>query len=252
MKLDSRQCCCFRRICGSVFFLGAIFLGGNATLRAATIWNGSTTNFTKNAFADWTQPANQDRLTANVWLTRDTNHGLFNAKTEAAYTHLLSPADTEWAYGNLTNFASLSYSTWEAWFGGSANGGPLSTLGKDAVLHLKSDDIYLAIKFVSWGQGLNSGGGFSYVRSTPNTTLSPPAPPRLTSMTLLGNGSFRFAFTNSPGFIFTVLAATDLALHSSNWTVLGSATDSPPGSYQFTDAGVATNLSRRFYRVRWP
>jgi hypothetical protein len=37
-------------------------------------------------------------------------------------------------------------------------------IGKDAVLHLIADDIYLDIKFLSWTAG--GGGGFSYERST--------------------------------------------------------------------------------------
>lgn len=38
-------------------------------------------------------------------------------------------------------------------------------VGKSAVLHLIPNDIYLDIKFLSWGQA--GGGGFSYQRSTP-------------------------------------------------------------------------------------
>jgi hypothetical protein len=43
-------------------------------------------------------------------------------------------------------------------------------LGRDAVLHLIAEDIYIDIRFTNWAQ--RSGGGFTYVRSTP-----PPASP---------------------------------------------------------------------------
>jgi len=39
------------------------------------------------------------------------------------------------------------------------------------VVHLISDDIYIDIKITSWEAGSNSGGGFSYERST-NPNLS--------------------------------------------------------------------------------
>jgi hypothetical protein len=87
---------------------------------------------------------------------------LFNAKTEATYTHDLSPAGTEWAYGTTANFETLSYKDWETWTGG-AGGGPPSTVGKDAVLHLIKENIYIDIKFSSWG---GTGGQLTYTRST--------------------------------------------------------------------------------------
>src|SRR5205823_11074226 len=39
----------------------------------------------------------------------------------------------------------------------------------------------------------------------------------------LGNGAFQFAFINTPGATFTVLAATNVSLPLSNWTALGAA-----------------------------
>jgi hypothetical protein len=38
-------------------------------------------------------------------------------------------------------------------------------VGKDLVMHLIDDDIYLNIKFTSWSVGKK--GGFSYERSAP-------------------------------------------------------------------------------------
>jgi hypothetical protein len=53
------------------------------------------------------------------------------------------------------------------------------------------------------------------------------------------------------GLDFTVLGATNVALPLSNWTVLGAASEAPPGQYQFTDS-QSTNNVRRFYRLRSP
>jgi hypothetical protein len=47
------------------------------------------------------------------------------------------------------------------------------------------------------------------------------------------------------------LTTTNLLLPLTNWTVLGTVTDGPPGRFQFTDP-QATNRPMRFYRVRSP
>ena len=87
-------------------------------------------------------------------------------------------------------------------------------------------------------------------------TLALVAVPALSQIMLTGgipltNGSFRFAFTNTPGASFGVLAATNPALPLSNWTSLGGLTEVSPGQFQFTDP-QATNNPQRFYRVRSP
>src|SRR5438552_17120656 len=138
--------------------------------RAATVCNSTTINFTKTNYANPLLAENQDRLTPNVWITRGSSRGLFNAKTESSFTHYLSPAGTEWANGSLENYATLSYTNWNRWAAG-VNPRPPSTVGVQAVLHLIPDDIYLSVRFTSWTggepQGPSSGGGFSYLRSTP-------------------------------------------------------------------------------------
>src|SRR5438477_7311266 len=139
--------------------------------RAATVWNGPTISFTKSNYANPLLAQNQDRLTANVWITRGSSRGLFNAKTESSFTHYLSPAGTEWANGSLENYATLSYTNWNNWAKG-VNPNPYATVGVQAVLHLIADDIYLSVQFTSWtggnpDPGFSYGGGFSYLRSTP-------------------------------------------------------------------------------------
>lgn len=63
------------------------------------------------------------------------------------------------------------------------------------------------------------------------------------------NGVFELSFTAAPGSSFNVLATTNLALSTSNWTVLGTATEISPGQFRFADMQATNNL-RRFYRVR--
>jgi len=55
--------------------------------------------FEKENYADYTLPENQDRITDNVWITRDNDEGLFNAATEAYYEDegYEGPDGTEWA-----------------------------------------------------------------------------------------------------------------------------------------------------------
>ena len=132
----------------------------------AEIWNGPSINFTNLMGSDPTLAANQDRLTLNVWLTRGSTRGLYNAAVETSYSSL-SPVSTEWAYGALADYASLNYQNWVAWNGNH----PPSIVGQDAVLHLIPDGVYLAIRFTSWNV---RAGGFSYTRST-SSVPEPPA-----------------------------------------------------------------------------
>ena len=75
--------------------------------------------------------------------------------------------------------------------------------------------------------------------------------PRLIGMRQLGNGAFQFGSSYLNGISFTALAATNLTLPTSNWTVLGPATEISPGQYQFIDR-AATNFPYRFYQIRSP
>jgi DNA-binding beta-propeller fold protein YncE len=78
-------------------------------------------------------------------------------------------------------------------------------------------------------------------------------PPTLTGASILASGAFKLGFTAPSGVGFTVLTTTNLALSVTNWTVAGTAVETPTGSgqYQFSDP-AATNGGQRFYRVRSP
>ncbi|MEM8891320.1 MAG: hypothetical protein AAGD28_25305 [Bacteroidota bacterium] len=126
------------------------------------IWSGAKITFTK---ADDTNPedtANQDKLTDNVIITRGTSGGqIYNIVTEDTFDKAQSPAGTEWAVGKIEDVSSLNFQ-----FFRTAVNKPQDVVGKDLVLHLIEDDIYLEVKFTSWSAGKK--GGFSYERSSPN------------------------------------------------------------------------------------
>ena len=93
-----------------------------------------------------------------------------------------------------------------------------------------------------------SGSGATYVFTT--AAVQSPMINRQ-SLTVLGNGSFQFRFTNVDNTTFSVLATTNVSLPSTNWTVLGTATNVGGGIYQFTDPATS-GLPRRFYQLRGP
>jgi hypothetical protein len=99
---------------------------------------------------------------------------LFNVRCGDFFDTGTMPCDTEWAFGptqsgnpgpiTASNHSNLSFAS----FVNALN----AAVGLNAVsygpgvLHLISDDVYLDIQFTSWTQR-NNGGGFRYVRSTP-------------------------------------------------------------------------------------
>jgi hypothetical protein len=149
---------------------------------AQTTWNGSTMTFTKADNADPTQAANQDQITSNVWLTRGTDNVLFNAQSQTAAPSngYNSPLDTQWAEGTTAN-NTLTFTDFKtaAPLGSNGKRNVLQMVGKNYVLHLITDNIYIDIKITSWTSG-KSGGGFSYERSTdPNLSILDYEMPKL-------------------------------------------------------------------------
>jgi len=182
-----------------VIFRSLILLAlSAASAEAATIWNGPLTNFSKANNANPSLAANQDRLTGNIWLTRSSSQGLYNANAEAGFSHFSSPAGTQWATGFLTNYASLTYTDWNTWSKG-VNAGPPSTVGLNAVVHLIPGDIYLSVRFTSWTAG-GAGGGFSYIRSTPLIVPEPSIASLLAGGILVLAARRRFSLPKSLRF----------------------------------------------------
>jgi len=127
----------------------------------AVIWTGSEMTFTKANDTDHRDEANQDRLTDNVILTRSTAGGqIFNIAVESAANKNASPAGTEWALGRTSNLTDLTFAPFR-----TTVGDPKNVVGKDLVLHLIDDDVYLNIDFTFWADG--KAAGFEYNRATP-------------------------------------------------------------------------------------
>jgi len=125
-----------------------------------SIWEGPTISFTK---ADNTDPnlvENQDRITDNIWITRPNGGGqIYNIRTETAPESSVSPEGTLWAIGTIDQIDTLQFEAFRA-----AVGSPQQVVGKELVLQLIEEQIYISVRFTSWSpQGL---GGFSYERST--------------------------------------------------------------------------------------
>jgi glucose/arabinose dehydrogenase len=162
--------------------LGTLLVGlmlSQFTTQAGTIWAGPhLVSGNTNA---------PDSLTALVALTRGATQGLYNSAQEGFFTHFLSPLDTEWADGTTAN-TNLAYTDWNTW-SKVIHLGPPNTVGVNAVLHLKTDDIYLDIKFLAWSGG---SGGYAYERSTP----TPPNVPPSVTLTNPPNGSAYNGTTN--------------------------------------------------------
>src|SRR5882724_1306879 len=102
-----------RLLCVTVLILLA---ATTPRIQAQTIWTGSHIVFTEQS-NDPTDPANQDHITDNVWLTRGSQGPLFNAFSEPFFGNG-SPAGTTWAVGALTNWASLQFQPWINVIGG--------------------------------------------------------------------------------------------------------------------------------------
>ncbi|MEI6149325.1 MAG: immunoglobulin-like domain-containing protein, partial [bacterium] len=200
-------------------------------------WTRLVVPFAKQNYADWELPENQDRLTANVWLTRQDDRGLFNYSLESEYNSS-TPSDTEWAYGDIADFSELTYMTWHEW--SRLNGDTPSILGGDAVLHLISEDIYIPVKFTSWtsGEGVG-GGGFSYERGG------------VVFVTMAGASSMPVLL----GDTFTDPGASAVDVDGNPLTVVtnGVVDTGTPGiyviSYSATDARGRCGIAKRYVDV---
>jgi|GEM_PF-808148 len=140
-----------------------------------TLWTGPSIIFEKADYVDFTIPENQDRITNLVWITRDENGGIFNIRQEDSFDRVnrTSPLGTEWANGKISEgIENLEFTTWFE----SKTGSSTMEVGKDKVLHIIAEDIYIDVKVLSWtpgggGSGTGFGGGFSYERSTPDISF---------------------------------------------------------------------------------
>jgi hypothetical protein len=155
--------------------------------------------------------------------------GLFNAYSETN-AGSLSPADTEWAFGTPTNYITLHYTNWLTWLNGAS---PSTLVGKQVMLHLISEDIYISLQFTVWGSG--GTGGFAYERST--------APLEISGATA-ANGQFSFNYMAVTNYTYVIQYSYDLV----NWQPLATniASANPMSLFEPLD------MTAKFYRVTCP
>lgn len=124
------------------------------------IWTGTPITFEKLAGTDAAEASNQDRITDEVWITRSIDGGeIYNAKSESESDKGSSPQGTQWALGTIADIDNLSFRSFR-----DAVDKPQDVVGKDLVLFLTQEEIFISVKFTAWTQG--KGGGFAYERST--------------------------------------------------------------------------------------
>ncbi|MEM1258598.1 MAG: hypothetical protein AAGH81_08720 [Bacteroidota bacterium] len=130
------------------------------SLTETTIWTGSTVTFQKPGGADPSVAENQDRITANVWITRGNSGGqIYNAVNETEADKDLSPSGTLWARGTTANLQNLTFNRFRATLDK-----PKDNVGVDLVLLLVEENIAIDLRFTSWSQ--QEVGGFAYERSS--------------------------------------------------------------------------------------
>lgn len=125
------------------------------------VWTGERITFTKADGADPTLEENQDRITDSVWITRGNDGGqIFNVAQRERYSKQESPVGTFWAVGTTDDLPDLQFAPFRA-----AVGSPKEVVGKDLVVFVEEEGIFIDVTFVSWSEGKE--GGFSYERTTP-------------------------------------------------------------------------------------
>jgi hypothetical protein len=149
-------------------FLTSVLLAFFAILmpsaHALTLWTGPTTNFNQ-------ATASTDVLVpGKVSFSRNSSFWLYNTNVESGPT-IGTPSDTEWAFGSLANYASLSYQTFYSYRCGPGclETRLVTTPASPMVVHLINEGIYLQVTFTAWPA---HGGYFAYTRSTPPPTPS--------------------------------------------------------------------------------
>lgn len=137
------------------FFSGLLLI---THASAQTVWSTGSYTFTKTA------PFQQDCITPGVCLTRGSQSVLYNEVTE---NYLdgdgncdWTPGNTTWAYGNISDWATLTYQNLYDLNGCT----PPSMVNQPMVLHIMPDDIYLQLTFSLWAG--SSSGNFTYTRTT--------------------------------------------------------------------------------------
>ncbi|WP_303318687.1 hypothetical protein Q4Q34_09525 [Flavivirga abyssicola] len=136
------------------------------------IWSGPMVTFTKLDGSNWNLPENQDRITDDVWITRQNRWSIFNIAQGDLTSRIRCndnsvdgsrPLLTRWARGNTSDLESLTFTPF---FNGYVCGpGVNLPFNQESVLEIYGEDIFIDLVWLSWSN--RGAGGFSYMRSTP-------------------------------------------------------------------------------------
>jgi hypothetical protein len=150
---------------------------------ASTLWTGPNITYSQvgPATAGTMYTGTPDVLIPGaVSIARNGNGPLYNpAAGETASDFSTSPADTMWAFSSSTStdpaviLANLPPPSSFVTFASLKNGALFNVIdNRQMVVHLVSQDIYLALKFSNWNHQFH-GGNFTYTRSTPAAVVAP-------------------------------------------------------------------------------
>ncbi|MEO1035503.1 MAG: hypothetical protein AAFX44_08085 [Pseudomonadota bacterium] len=155
---------------------------------AFEVWDGPPVSYSKAGTDNPNDPAFQDELTTNVRITRGFQGGIYNVAQESFFSQTTSPADTEWAFSGLngspsgsafsaTNCAnSPGLCDFRNWFDAQGeNSMGENLVGRPAVVHLITDDIYLDLTFSEF-TNVNLGARVAYERASPSSSVPVPLP----------------------------------------------------------------------------
>ena len=98
-------------------------------------------------------PNNQDRITDSTWITRDNQHGIFNAFSEQNYEFNggddihTAPSNTLWAYGNTDEVSEEEYKPFKSAVQDIISLQDLP--GNTFSLFLVSDNLYFDVEYLS-------------------------------------------------------------------------------------------------------
>ena len=153
------------------------------------LWDGPTTNFVQQP-VDFINPPEADVIIPGaVSLTRNGSQWLYNTNVDAS-AGIGTPSDTEWAFAvadSLHTVTNLTYETFDTIRAGAGLNLSLALTNKPMVCHLINEQIYFAIKFISWPKG---GGAIWYARSTPSAVAPPPPTPTVSITVPTNNAVF--------------------------------------------------------------
>ena len=118
---------------------------------------GEPISFTREANVDWTLPENQDRITDNVWITRQERMGPINA-VDFEFYGTSQPNGTFWAPMPTIEADLLTdYGNWL----GSHDWDAQSLPGETYSMYIPEANKFFDIHWLAWG---SSGGSFTYER----------------------------------------------------------------------------------------